>query len=138
MISTRTVGDRAFRFARSSVSPPLNALLTIAILVGLALTIPRLLDWALLDAVWTGASGRDCSGKDGACWIFIGERLGQILYGSYPVEERWRANLTAGLGALGIVALMLSSAAGMSVGEKSPARGRRMLRVSMLDGGSSS
>jgi general L-amino acid transport system permease protein len=53
-------------------------------------------------------SGRDCAGKDGACWIFVHERLGQIVYGSYPVGERWRADLTGGLGALVIAALVWS------------------------------
>jgi general L-amino acid transport system permease protein len=103
-----SVGDRALSFLRSCVSSPLNALLTIVVLAALAITLPRLVHWALLEAVWSGGSGRDCSGKDGACWAFIASRFGQILYGSYPMEERWRINLVAGLGAIGIAAFVLA------------------------------
>jgi general L-amino acid transport system permease protein len=95
-------------FLRSCVSSLFNTLLTIAILAALALTLPSLLEWALVDAIWSGTSGRDCSGKDGACWIFVTSRFGQILYGSYPVDERWRVSLTAALGAIGIAALVLA------------------------------
>jgi general L-amino acid transport system permease protein len=108
MTYARSPGAHARSFFRSCLSSPLNALLTIAILVGLLVTVPPLLDWALIDAVWSGDSGRDCSGKDGACWIFIAQRFGQILYGSYPVDERWRADLAAALGAIAIAAIVWS------------------------------
>ena len=31
---------------------------------------------------------------DAACWAFIGERFSQFVYGFYPVEHRWRVNLS--------------------------------------------
>jgi general L-amino acid transport system permease protein len=107
--ASRTAAGTTASFVRSCLSSPLNALFTLAVLAGLVATIPPLFEWAVLDAVWSGASGRDCSGKNGACWIFIHERFGQIVYGSYPLDQRWRADLTAGLGALVIAALVWSS-----------------------------
>jgi general L-amino acid transport system permease protein len=52
------------------------------------------LDWAILSADWRGATRADCTGE-GACWVFIGARLGQFLYGFYPEAERWRVDLAA-------------------------------------------
>jgi general L-amino acid transport system permease protein len=37
---------------------------------------------------------------EGACWVFIGVRYDQFIYGFYPVEERWRPTLAIGLGLL--------------------------------------
>jgi general L-amino acid transport system permease protein len=111
---------RTLRFLRSCVSSPLNAVVTAALVAALAVTVPRLVDWALVDAVWSGASGRDCAGKDGACWIFIASRFGQILYGSYPIGERWRVDLVAALGIVGIAAFALSP------------RGRRLAFAALL------
>ncbi len=31
--------------------------------------------------------------NDGACWVVIKERINQFIYGFYPREEQWRANL---------------------------------------------
>lgn len=37
---------------------------------------------------------------EGACWVFIGVRYDQFIYGFYPKNERWRPTLTIGLGLL--------------------------------------
>jgi general L-amino acid transport system permease protein len=55
----------------------------------LAVTIPRLVRWAVIDAVWHAGSGRACRG-DGACWAFIAEKLRFILFGRFPYAEQWR------------------------------------------------
>lgn len=52
-----------------------------------------LLDWALIDAYWTGTGRAACPDKSGACWPFIAERFGQLVYGGYPETERWRVDL---------------------------------------------
>lgn len=66
-------------------------------------------EWAFLDAVWHGATGRDCRSGDGrvlgACWPFIKAKWGQIFYGQYPAGQRWRVDLTYVLGALGLIML---------------------------------
>lgn len=91
--------------ALSSPANILLSLIALAVLASLALPLVR---WALVDAVWTGSSGGDCAGRDGACWIFIGDRLGQILYGNYPPGERWRVDLTFATGALAVAAGILA------------------------------
>jgi general L-amino acid transport system permease protein len=78
------------RFLRSCVSSPTNAALTVLVLLAAAYAIPDMFRWLVTDAVWTGTSSQDCAGRDAACWIFIGARVDQILYGTYPASERWR------------------------------------------------
>ncbi len=88
--SGRDLPGRIFDFLRSCVSSPLNIALTAAV-TGLAVwALPGLIRWLFTDAVWSGASGQDCAGRDGACWIFLRARAEQILFGTYPAAERWR------------------------------------------------
>lgn len=49
-----------------------------------------LLEWGLVKATWSAASDKDCA-VGGACWAVINDRLGLILFGLYPSNERWRA-----------------------------------------------
>ena len=65
----------------------------VATVVTLALVLAaasRLIDWAVIDAVWPGATGDVCRQASGACWAFLGEKLRQILFGIYPPGEQWR------------------------------------------------
>ena len=74
-----------------------NGLLTLGLAYLLLPAIWSALDWALFSASWLGSSRADCV-QGGACWIFIESRLGQYLYGFYPVDQYWRINLVfAGL-----------------------------------------
>ena len=70
-------------------SSPFNTILTLAAAYLLAITIPRIIRWAFVDAIWKADSGRACRGG-GACWAFIAEKLRFILFGRYPYEEHWR------------------------------------------------
>ncbi|HEX6980864.1 MAG TPA: amino acid ABC transporter permease [Alphaproteobacteria bacterium] len=97
----------ASAFLKSCVSTPLNAALTIAVLWLLAATVPPLVEWAVIDAVWWGQSSRACAGTDAACWVFVGLRFDQILYGPYPAPERWRIDVALGAAVAGIVALLI-------------------------------
>ncbi|USU13850.1 amino acid ABC transporter permease [Sphingomonadaceae bacterium OTU29THOMA1] len=65
-----------------------SALSSLLLLGALALSIPRLLDWAITRAVWQG-NGTDCD-DGGACWAFLQAKLPFILFGIYPAVERWR------------------------------------------------
>lgn len=89
-------------------SSPVNAMLT---LLGLWLTwlvVHAVVDWALLRAVFTGSDGTACASEGaGACWPFVTAKLDQFIYGRYPVEERWRADLTMGLFAAGLAGVMI-------------------------------
>ena len=89
-------------------STPFNGALTVvALAVIYALVVPTF-RWAVIDAVWSGDSREACLVPDaGACWPFISNRFGQILYGFYDEAQRWRANLTFFLGAAGLLWLTL-------------------------------
>lgn len=86
-------------------SSRLNTLMTLALGYLLYLTIPPLIQWAFIDANWIGESRNACT-KDGACWVFIGVRLNQFIYGFYPDTEQWRVN-SAFLLLLGLVIPLL-------------------------------
>lgn len=55
----------------------------------------KLLDWAVLNAVWTTPDGTSqvCRGIDGACWAVIHARWRLILFGVFPFEEQWRSSI---------------------------------------------
>ncbi|MBK5970970.1 MULTISPECIES: amino acid ABC transporter permease [Thiorhodovibrio] len=91
---------------RNLFSTPFNSALTLLILYGLYLALPPLINWAIINADWIGASREDCT-SGGACWVFIGMRLNQFLYGFYPAEEQWRVNLGFSLLALLLVPLTI-------------------------------
>ncbi len=68
---------------------PLNAGISLACLALLALTLPPLLRWAVLDATWSGGPDA-CRATTGACWAYVHEKLGFFLFGFYPSGQRWR------------------------------------------------
>jgi len=66
-----------------------NTILTVLAIAFLAATIPPVVRWGLVDAVWSAPNSRACQGA-GACWAFIHEKIRFILFGTYPYEEQWR------------------------------------------------
>ena len=89
-------------------STPFNSALTVVALVAVYLLIVPTFRWAVVDAVWSGDSRDACLVENaGACWPFIANRIGQILYGFYDENQRWRADLTFFLLAAGILWLTL-------------------------------
>lgn len=73
-----------------------NSILTILAIYLLYLTIPPLLDWLLFNATFYGEKNSQC-GVDGACWIYIEEKFNLFIYGFYPEDKYWRANLAIAL-----------------------------------------
>lgn len=68
-----------------------NSILTLLCLALLAVTIPPVIRWALIDAIWSAPNGQAChSNGGGACWAFIGVKLRFILFGRYPIDQDWR------------------------------------------------
>src|SRR5256885_12517422 len=63
-----------------------NTILTLAALYLLAVTIPPVIRWAFLDAIWNADSGRACRGA-GACLAFIGGKLRFILFRRLPYDQ---------------------------------------------------
>lgn len=86
---------------------PATAALTMVLALGIAWVAVPLIRWALIDATWSGTTRNDCTGG-GACWVFIRARFGQFMYGLYPVDERWRADLAGAIFALSGLGLYLS------------------------------
>lgn len=87
-------------------SGPVNTILTLVAAWFLFTTIWNLLEFAVFDAVWTGDDREACLGPEvGACWAFIEARFPQFVYGRFPVEERWRADLVFAMLAISLVAL---------------------------------
>jgi hypothetical protein len=84
---------------RNLFSSPLNALLTILGLWLIWETVPPALNWAILNANWSGDGRTACEAlpgeQAGACWVFIKIRLGVLFYGFYPEAERWRIDMAA-------------------------------------------
>ena len=85
-----------------------NTLLTFIGLYIIYLIVPGLIDFAFISAVWEGDSREACLGEHvGACWPFIEAKFGQIIYGRYPVEERYRVDIAYFVGLAGLAALMI-------------------------------
>lgn len=81
---------------------------TILTIIGIALVVmilPQIINWAFINAQWTGPNRTVCAtvaqggiqpdGWSGACWAFVNAKFGQFMFGTYPIEERWRPILVA-------------------------------------------
>ncbi|MDO9418378.1 amino acid ABC transporter permease [Pararhizobium sp.] len=54
----------------------------------------KLLDWAVLSAVFGAEGGAEaCLAASGACWSVIAARWRIIFFGLYPYDEQWRSAL---------------------------------------------
>ena len=85
-----------------------NTLLTFIGIYIIYLILPGLLDFTIFSAVWEGDSREACIGPEvGACWPFIEAKIGQIIYGRYPADERWRVDICYFVGLVGIILLVV-------------------------------
>jgi general L-amino acid transport system permease protein len=66
-----------------------NSGLTLLAVAVIAVAVPPLVRWALIDAIWSAPNGQACHGG-GACWAFIGAKLRFIVFGRYPADQDWR------------------------------------------------
>ena len=77
----------------------LKSTITTAVIVLIAVIyLPRILDWALFQAVFQ-ANLDQCSAArgTGACWGVINEKHRLIIFGRYPFEQQWRPELATAL-----------------------------------------
>ena len=75
-------------------SSPLNIVMTILGMILVYKIVPPAIQWAFIDATWVAETRDECLGEGkGACWAYIGNRFGQVMYGFYPPTEYWRPNL---------------------------------------------
>ncbi len=114
-----TTGVIGFLRARMFNSP-FNILLTIVSALLLWSLIVPAVKFLLIDAVWQGTDRSACLPANaghpvGACWPFIQAKFSQFIYGFYPEEQRWRANLTFALGAVLLLPLLIPRAPGKRI-----------------------
>ena len=76
-----------------------NIILTIlGVLLAYYLIAP-LIQFAFIDAVWTGEDRNACLAPEGsgthigACWAYVKAYFPQFIYGRYPIEERYRVDI---------------------------------------------
>jgi general L-amino acid transport system permease protein len=73
----------------------------------LYVSVPPILKFLFIDAVWTGTDRAACRAETagheiGACWAFIRDKMDYFIYGSYPGPERWRVRIFFLLLAIGV------------------------------------
>ena len=105
---------------RNLLATPKDMVLTIVALVFLSWALFHAIDWLFVQAVWTGSDRTFCAttvqggiqpdGWNGACWAFINAKFDQIIYGGYPIDERWRPTLVGILFVLLLVPMLIPSA----------------------------
>ncbi|WP_439575288.1 amino acid ABC transporter permease [Phreatobacter sp.] len=95
-------------------SSPLQTLLTLVGAYIAYVLIWTFVDFTIIRAVWTGEDRDACLDEKvgrsvGACWPFVWAKFGQFMYGFYPVEERWRVNLTYIIAIILLIPLLIPS-----------------------------
>lgn len=103
------------------LSSPANTLLTLATIYVLYLIVPTLIQFLIIDAVWTGADRAACDANAigrpvGACWAYVGDRMSYFIYGSYPIPQRWRVDIFFAMLAIGIVWVLWNNAPAKRLG----------------------
>lgn len=96
-------------------SGPVNSLMTLVCLYIVVTSVPDLVRFYLIDAVWSGTSRDACLADKvgrpvGACWAYIADRYQYFIYGSYPLPQRWRVNIVFAMFALGVVWMLWDNA----------------------------
>ena len=94
-----------------------NTILTLFAAFLVWLIVPPILNFALVNAVWSGESREACAdiaqggvqpdGWFGACWPYVGAYFKQFIYGRYPADQVWRVNWVYGLFAVGLVPMLI-------------------------------
>jgi general L-amino acid transport system permease protein len=86
---------------------PATGVVTLMLGLCLAWLAIPIIRWALVDATWVGSTRADCT-AGGACWVFIRARFGQFMYGLYPSDERWRADLAGIIFLISVAGILLA------------------------------
>ena len=83
-----------------------SSVATVLIMLALIWIALPLIDFLIVDAVWTGSDREACLATPerpvvGACWAYIADRFAYVVYGSYPLAGRWRVDTFFALLAFG-------------------------------------
>ncbi|MER9725966.1 MULTISPECIES: amino acid ABC transporter permease [unclassified Mesorhizobium] len=94
-----------------------DVILTVVAIALVMMIVPPIVNWAFINAQWTGPDRTVCAtvaqggiqpdGWSGACWAFVNAKFGQLMLGRYPLEERWRPILVAVLFVALLVPLLM-------------------------------
>ena len=108
VVTTGVIGFLRTRLFNS----PFNIGLTIVSALLLWFTVTPAVKFLLIDAVWHGSDRSACLDANaghavGACWPFVQAKFAQFIYGFYPLDQRWRANLTFALAAILLLPLLV-------------------------------
>jgi general L-amino acid transport system permease protein len=100
---------------------PLQGLLTLAAAYLVYVIVPPLINFFIIDAVWTGTDREACRedviGRPvGACWAYVIDRINYFVYGSYPARDRWRVDIFFVLLAIGVVWMLWLNAPRRALG----------------------
>ncbi len=78
----------------------LSSILTLASIAFILWITPGLVQWLLIDAVWSAPDGDACRAPGaGACWAYVRAKITFFTYGAYPRDALWRVDLTLVMGA---------------------------------------
>ncbi|MBI2719268.1 MAG: amino acid ABC transporter permease [Rhizobiales bacterium] len=97
---------------RQNLFPSIGSSLVTILFGALALwVLSSIFDFAFLRAVWSGADRQACLGENsGACWPMVAAKMGQWVYGFYPIDQRWRVNVCFVAGAALLAPMLIPSA----------------------------
>jgi general L-amino acid transport system permease protein len=96
-----TVGwRRTFHRLFADTSSTLWTAFAIAVLVAIAVPLLR---WSVFNADFAGRDPASCR-HDGACWLFIEDKLGQLAYGFYTPTLWWQVNVSLATIVVGCIA----------------------------------
>jgi general L-amino acid transport system permease protein len=89
--------EAAWGWARPRLfAGPVSAAVTLVCAALIVFVLWSVVDWAFINAVWSGEGPKACPpANEGACWIFVSERMKLYLSGFYPPAELWRPILAA-------------------------------------------
>ena len=73
---------------------PTQSAVSIVLLLMAAWLLPRLVDWAVLDAVFFADDASACAAPSaGACWAVVSEKYRVMFFGTFPFAAHWRPAL---------------------------------------------
>lgn len=79
------------RWRQAWFAGPITGLLSLLLLTAMVVAGWQFLQWAVVNAHWSGSSSEACPGAAGACWAFVIARWKPWLVGDYPLDQLWRA-----------------------------------------------
>jgi general L-amino acid transport system permease protein len=111
MAPPRLVGGPLAWVRENLFASPFQIILTLVALYLVYVSVPPIIKFFFIDAVWTGTDREACRedviGRPvGACWAYVIDRINYFVYGSYPARDRWRVDVFFVLLAIGVVWLL--------------------------------